>query len=286
MFLKNQRTISHKVSCQGHGLHSNKNVTMTFAPADEDTGIVFRRTDIEADKNEVVAKYDNVCDTAFGTVIKNEHGTKVSTIEHLMAAIWSSKITNLIIEIDNAEVPIMDGSAEPFIFMLASACVNEQQALCKTLEITKEVRVEEGDKFISIKPYDGYALDMSVDFPGIGKQEYRYDFKKHPFKENVSRARTFCYEKEVEYMHSKGLALGGSLDNALVLKDDGSIINEEGFRYKDEIVKHKVLDCIGDMYLCGFYNIKGHIEANKTGHTLNNLLLRKLFDDKNSYKII
>jgi UDP-3-O-[3-hydroxymyristoyl] N-acetylglucosamine deacetylase len=286
MFLTHQRTISHKVSCKGHGLHSNKNVTITFLPAEEDAGIVFKRTDTESGKNEIIAKYNNVCDTTLGTVIKNKHGTKVSVIEHLMAAIWSSRITNLIIEIDNEEVPAMDGSAEPFIFMLASAGMTEQKALCKTFEITKEVRVEEGDKFISIKPYDGFAIDMKVDFPGIGKQEYKYDFKKSPFKENISRARTFCYEKEVEYMRSKGLALGGSLDNAVVLKEDGSVINKEGFRYKDEIVKHKVLDCIGDIYLCGFYNIKGHIEANKTGHTLNNLLLRKLFDDKNNYKII
>jgi len=286
MFLTKQRTVSHKISCQGHGLHSNKNVTMTFVPAEEDTGIIFRRTDVESSKNTVKAKYDNVCDTKLGTVIKNKHGTKVFVIEHLMAAIWSSRITNLIIELDNVEVPAMDGSAEPFIFMLASAGMKEQEALCKTLEITKEVRVEAGDKYISIKPYDGFALDMSVDFPGIGKQEYKYDFKKYPFKENISRARTFCYEKEVELMRSKGLALGGSLDNAVVLKDDGSVINKEGLRYKDEIVKHKILDCIGDMYLSGFYNMKAYITANKTGHTLNNLLLRKLFNDKNSYKII
>ena len=286
MFLTHQRTISHEVSCKGHGLHFNKEVTIKFLPAEEDTGIVFRRTDIESGKNEVLALYNNVSETTLGTIIENQHGTKVAVIEHIMAAIWSSRITNLIIEISDVEVPVMDGSAEPFIFMLASAGMKEQKALCKTLEIKKEVKVEDGDKNILIKPYNGFAIDMRVDFRGVGEQFYSFNFVKSPFKENLSRARTFCYESDVEAMRSKGLALGGSLENAIVLKEDGKIINEEGFRYKDELVKHKILDCVGDIYLSGFYNIKGYIEANKTGHTLNNRLLRKLFDDKNSYEII
>jgi UDP-3-O-[3-hydroxymyristoyl] N-acetylglucosamine deacetylase len=180
----------------------------------------------------------------------------------------------------------MDGSAEPFIFMLESAGLKEEKMLCKTLKVLQEVRVEENEKFVSIKPNKGFVIDMKVDFPGVGTQEYIYDFEKLPFRENISRARTFCYEKEVEYMRSKGLALGGSLNNAVVLNDLGLPINEEGFRYKNEIVRHKVLDCVGDIYLSGFYNIEGYITAYKTGHKLNNLLLRKLFSDTNNYKII
>lgn len=286
MFLKQQRTIVHRINCKGHGLHSNKNVNMTFVPAEENTGIVFKRIDLESGKNEIVARYDNVVNTTLGTIIANKHGAKVMVIEHLMAAIWNCKITNLVIEIDNEETPIMDGSAEPFIFILNTAGVKEQDALCNTLEITKEVKVEEGDKYLLIKPYDGFVVDITVDFKGIGKQSYKFNSMEAPFQDNISRARTFCYEKDVEMMRANGLALGGSLDNAAVFREDGSIVNEEGLRYTDEVVKHKLLDCIGDVYLSGFYNIKGYVEGYKSGHTLHNLLLRKLFSDKDAYKII
>jgi len=287
MFLTQQRTILHKITCKGIGLHSGKEVTINFLPSKPNLGIIFKRTDVEGDEESIIrAKYDNVTETNLGTTISNSFGIKVSTIEHLMAAIWSSKITNLIVEIDNEEIPIMDGSAEPFIFIIESAGVKEEKEACKTLRILKEVSVEEEDKLISIKPYKGFAIEMSVEFPGVGKQNYLYDFEKLPFKENLSRARTFCYEKEVEYMRSKGLALGGSLENAVVLNDLGEPINNEGFRYKNELVRHKILDCVGDIYLSGFYNIEGYITANKTGHKLNNLLLRKLFSDTTNYTII
>lgn len=287
MFLTHQRTILHKVSCVGKGVHSGKDVTLNFIPAKPDFGIIFKRTDIDNGEESIVrAKYDKVTETTLSTTISNSFGTKVSTVEHLMAAIWSVGITNLLIEIDGEEIPIMDGSAEPFIFILNSSGVKEEEKLCKTLRVLKTIKVEEGDTFVSIEPHKGFVIDMKVDFPGVGKQDYIYDFEKSPFKENISRARTFCYEKEVEYLKSKGLALGGSLDNAVVLNESGVPINEEGFRYKNELVRHKVLDCVGDICLSGFHNMECYITAYKTGHKLNNLLLRKLFSDKNNYEII
>lgn len=284
MFGSYQRTLRNRVSCIGTGLHSGTKVSMTLAPAAEDTGIRFFRRDIQGKKPEVAACYRNVTNTMLGTTLTNEEGVSVATVEHLMAALWACGIDNCLVELDGAEVPIMDGSSEPFIFLIECAGIREQGKTRRVIEILKAVRVEENGNFASIRPSENFGVSLEIDFGDkvIANQKYTFDAEDLSFKTELSRARTFCFRHEVEKLQSMGLARGGSLDNAIVVDNDG-IMNEGGFRYNDEFVRHKVLDCIGDVYLAGGY-IKGHLSGFRSGHGLNNKLLRDLFADKDAWR--
>lgn len=278
-----QTTIKNEVSFSDIGLHSAVKVNITLKPNFNYTGIIFRR--IDKNNSEIVAKYDNVVDTKLGTTISNGV-EKVLTIEHLMSAIWACDIDNLIVEIDNQETPILDGSAIHFINEIKKAGIVKLEQDRKYLKILKEVEVTDGEKYVKLLPSDNFSIDISVNFlyGNIGKQDFVFDGNKDNFTSNVSNARTFCNEKEIEYMRSVGLARGGSLDNAVVFNNTGAI-NEGGLRYENEVVRHKLLDCVGDLYVCG-YNIIGKCVSNMGGHTLNNQVLRKLFEDEDNYKII
>ena len=283
--MKKQVTIKHEISATGIGIHSGSEVKMVLKPAAVDTGIVFRRMDI-SDKPEVSASYDLVSDTKLGTTITNEAGVSVSTIEHLMAALWGAGIDNIIVDLDGPEVPIMDGSSEPFTFLLECAGVEAQYASRRYLKVLKAVEVREGDAYAILQPGSGFVVDLGIDFSGsvIGKQHAVVDFNSVSFKSAISRARTFGFENEVNFLRSQGLALGGSLKNAIVVGSNG-ILNEDGLRFEDEFVKHKVLDVVGDMYLAGF-RIEGTFVGYKSGHCLNNRLLHALLADESAWKII
>ncbi|MBN8828851.1 MAG: UDP-3-O-acyl-N-acetylglucosamine deacetylase [Sphingobacteriia bacterium] len=279
-----QQTIAHKVSCFGQGVHSGVQVHLNILPADENFGIKFIRTDL-SENNIIEAKYSNVSNTQLCTVLANEHGVSVSTVEHLMAALWGCGIDNAKIEVNNQELPIMDGSSEPFVFLIESAGIVTQNAKRKIIEITKEVTVKEGNAYITLIPSETFEVELSIDFPDtkvIGKQAYYLDAGDSSFKNDISRARTFGFAHEVEYLRKIGLAKGGSLENAIVVNGD-EILNQDGLRFKDEFVRHKVLDCIGDVYLAGGY-IKGKVQAYCSGHKLNNMLLRKLFSMENAWR--
>lgn len=284
-----QTTLGNKVSCKGVGLHSGAQVVMTIIPAPAGSGIVFKRLDVPAAQAFVPARFDAVCETNLGTTICNEHGIKVSTIEHLMAAIWGVGIDNALIELDGPEVPIMDGSSEPFVFMLECAGVITLTAPRRVLRVLKTVEVHDGDSYARISPNKegdvGMLLNIEIEFNHslIGKQTAQYDFRDVTFKQSVSRARTFGFEHEVTALRSMGLALGGSLDNAVVVGKD-KILNQDGLRYDNEFVRHKALDCVGDLFLAGA-RIDGAVSVSRSGHAINNSLLRALFADDSAYVI-
>ncbi len=280
-----QNTLSHRVSCVGVALHTGQKIAMTLHPAPENTGIVFQRADLKDQPNIIPACYKNVTNTMLGTTITNAAGVSVSTIEHLMAALWGCGIDNARIELDGAEVPIMDGSSEPFVFLIECAGKTEQNAPRKMIEVLKTVEVVEGDKRASIAPAAHFGVDLEISFASgvIAKQNCTFSVEDSSFKTDLSRARTFGFEHEVEKMRSMGLALGGSLDNAIVVSGD-TVLNKEGLRYKDEFVRHKVLDCIGDFYLAGG-QLVGQVSAARTGHGLNNKLLHKLFSTEGAWRI-
>ncbi len=285
-----QRTIRNKVSCFGVGLHTGVRVDIALLPATEDSGITFKRIDIK-DKNQIItASYANVSNTLLGTTIKNEDGVHVATIEHLMAALWGCGVDNCIVEINGPEVPIMDGSSEPFVFLIECAGVQEQKKHRKIIEVLKEISVYESDDinsgYITISPSDSFSVNLRIDFGDkvISSQDCLFNIENISFKSDICRARTFGFEHEVEHLRKNGLARGGSLDNAIVVGPDG-VLNKEGLRYRDEFVRHKVLDCLGDIYLAGGY-MKGNLKGFKSGHALNNKLLRKLFADKDAWSTL
>lgn len=280
-----QNTLAHRVSCVGVALHTGQKVAMTLHPAPENTGIVFQRADLKDQPNIIPACYKNVTNTMLGTTITNAAGVSVSTIEHLMAALWGCGIDNARIELDGAEVPIMDGSSEPFVFLIECAGRTEQNAPRKMIEVLKTVEVVEGDKRASIAPASNFGVELEISFASgaIAKQQFAFNIEDTSFKTDLSRARTFGFEHEVEKMRSMGLALGGSLDNAIVVSGD-KVLNKEGLRYKDEFVRHKVLDCIGDFYLAGG-QLVGQVSAARTGHGLNNKLLHKLFSTEGAWRL-
>lgn len=284
-----QKTLKSPIQCNGVALHSGAETTIRLLPADVNTGIVFRRTDISADSENVrlvPALYSNVVDTTLCTVIANSCGVKVATIEHLMSALWGMGIDNAMIEIDGPEVPIMDGSAEPFLFLLECAGVVEQKAPRKFIQITKEITFRDGEGIATIAPHNGFLLDVEIAFNDavIGTQRGTYDFSRTSFKQMISRARTFGFAKDVERMRAAGLARGGSLDNAIVVGDNG-VLNEEGLRFSDEFVRHKALDCIGDYYLAG-HRISGKVSVRRPGHGINNKLMRALLADPSAWKLV
>jgi UDP-3-O-[3-hydroxymyristoyl] N-acetylglucosamine deacetylase len=281
-----QRTLKNSISARGVGLHSGKKVLMVLRPAAANTGIVFRRTDLDQPA-DVPARADLVGETAFGTSIVNGNA-KVSTVEHLLSAVAGLGLDNIYVDLSAAEVPIMDGSAAPFVFLLQAAGIQEQNAPKKFMRILKTVRVTEGDKWAEFKPYDGFKLNIEIEFdhPVFRKREQTgvMEFSTTAFLKEISRARTFGFVKDLEFLRSRNLALGGTLENAIVL-DDYRILNEDGLRYEDEFVKHKILDAIGDLYLIGG-PVLGEFTGFKSGHGLNNKLLRAVLADAEATEVV
>ena len=280
-----QNTLNEMVQCDGVGLHSGKKVRMLLKPAKQNTGIVFRREDLP-NKPFIKACYDSVIDTRYGTTIGNREVIEIKTVEHLMAAFMGTGVDNVEVILSSCEVPVMDGSSKNFVGMINSTGLKEQISKKKSIKVLKEVSVSLNNKNILIRPSEDFSIKYHIDFsdPVIGKQTHKVVFSNGAFKEQIGSARTFGFLSEVEALHRSGLALGGSLDNVIVV-DNGKILNPDGLRYKDEFVRHKILDCCGDMYLAG-KNLIGSIEANCAGHELNNILLRELLDNKENYAII
>ena len=280
-----QRSIKNNVSAVGVGLHSGQKVRIVLKPAIENSGIVFKRTDIKVPV-EIKVEPKAVKETQLSTTI-GKGKFKISTVEHLMSALSASGIDNILIEVDGSEIPIMDGSSISFVYLINSAVVCEQSKFKKFAVIKDIIKVEEGEKFAKFEPYNGFLVDFTIDFPhpAFKKENSRVeiDFFKDSYVNDISRARTFGFMQEVEYLRSNGLARGGSLDNAIVL-DEYKILNDEGLRYSDEFVRHKILDAIGDLYMIGM-PIIGKFTAYKSGHELNNRLLRALLEQKSKWAI-
>lgn len=281
-----QRTLKTSIRATGIGLHTGKKVYMTLRPAAVNTGIVFRRVDLE-DPVDIPADALLVGETMLGTTLVKD-GVKVATVEHLMSALAGLGIDNLAVDLSAPEVPIMDGSAGPFMYLLQSAGIEEQDAAKRFIRIKKRVRVEEDDKWAEFSPFNGFKVNFKISFnhPVFNKirQDASIDFSTTSFAKEVSRARTFCFLRDVETLRARNLMLGGSMDNAIVL-DDFRILNEDGLRYTNEFVIHKILDAIGDIFLLG-HGLIGEFTAHKSGHGLNNKLLRALLDDKSAWEEI
>ena len=281
-----QKTLGQAVECSGIGVHSGERVNLRLCPAGEDTGIVFVRTDLLNGARTIKARWDSVVDTRLCTVVGNDHGGKVSTVEHLMAALNACGIDNARVEIDGGEVPVMDGSADSFVFLLEVAGSVEQDAPKREIEILAPVEVEHNGKRARLSPCDAarYSVTIEFDRAPIMTQSCDVTLSRAAFKNDISRARTFGFFEEVDQLQKLGLARGGSLDNAIIVKDNG-ILNEGGLRYSNEFARHKVLDAIGDLALAGM-GIRGHFEGYCTGHALNNRLLHALFASPQSWRIV
>lgn len=279
-----QRTLTGAVQCTGIGVHSGEKVTMRLLPAEPDTGIVFIRTDLMNGARSIHARWDHVVDTQLCTVVGNEHGGKVATIEHLMAALRAADVDNVTIEIDGPEVPVMDGSSDAFVFLIEMAGVAEQNAPRRDIVVLKPVEVECNGKRAKIAPADvsRFSFDIKFDQKLIRHQHYDFVLTPGGFKKEIGRARTFGFYEEIDHLQRLGFARGGSLRNAIVIKGD-AVLNEDGLRFDDEFVRHKVLDAIGDLALAGA-PVHGHFEGSCSGHALNNKLLRALFADPTSWR--
>lgn len=281
-----QRTLNNIIRATGVGLHTGEKVYLTLHPAPVNTGIIFRRTDLDP-VVEILAKAENVGETTLSTTLMNGD-VRVSTVEHLLSAMAGLGIDNVIIDVTAPEVPIMDGSAGPFVFLLQSAGIKEQEEPKQFIRIKRPVTVTSGDKVASFKPFDGFKVSFSIDFdhPAFHNRTLKaeVDFCSTSFVKEVSRARTFGFMHEIEYLRSQGLARGGSMDNAIVV-DEYRVLNEDGLRYEDEFVKHKILDAIGDLYLLG-NSLIGEFVAHKSGHGLNNALLRELISQKDAWEVV
>lgn len=281
-----QRTLKNVIRATGVGLHTGEKVYMTLRPAAVDTGIVFRRVDLD-EPVDIPATADNVGDTSLSTTLI-ENGVRVSTVEHLLSAMAGLGIDNAYVDLSAPEVPIMDGSAGPFVFLLQSAGIYEQDAAKRFIRIKETVMVEEGDKWARFDPFEGFKVGFEIQFdhPVFKKhtQKASVDFSTTSFVKEVSRARTFGFMRDYEMLRERNLARGGSLDNAIVV-DDFRIVNEDGLRYEDEFVKHKVLDAIGDLYLLG-HSLIGEFTGFKSGHALNNQLLRTLLANQDAWEMV
>lgn len=281
-----QRTLKNSIRATGVGLHTGQKICLTLMPAPIDHGITFTRTDLNPAET-IKAHAENVGDTTLSTSL-GYGGACVSTVEHLLSAMAGLGIDNAMVEVDGPEVPLMDGSAGPFVFLIQSAGIAEQEAPKKFIRILKEVKVQQDDKYAIFRPFNGFKVAFSIEFDHPVFEDRpvsaEIDFSSTSFVKEVSRARTFGFLHEIEYLRSRGLARGGSLDNAIVV-DKYSILNEDGLRYEDEFVKHKVLDAIGDLYLLGF-SLIGEFRAHKSGHALNNLLLRELLSHKDAWETV
>lgn len=281
-----QRTLKTVIRASGVGLHGGVKVNLTLRPAAPDTGIVFRRVDLPEPK-DIPAKAVLIGDTRMCSCLEVD-GVKVGTIEHLMSALCGLGIDNAWIDLDAPEVPILDGSAAPFVFLIQSAGIEEQNAAKKFIRVTQPIEVREGDKWARFEPYDGYKLAFSIVFnhPAIDKsaQKAEIDFAEQSYVREVSRARTFGFMQEVEYLRENGLALGGGLENAIVL-DEFRVLNQDGLRYGDEFVKHKILDAVGDLYLLG-HPLLAAYSSHKGGHALNNQLARALLQQQDCWEFV
>ena len=280
----NQKTINDTIKFQGVGLHNGINVNLTVKPASENFGIKFCRTDVSKE-NLIEANYQNVVEPVLCTKIKNNEGTTVSTVEHLMAAFFGEGIDNALVEIDSSEVPILDGSASEFVDAIRSVGLKEQKELRKFIKVLQKVEIKEGSKYISIEPLDN---DLIVDFEIVYSNPLirtrRKEFKLSDGDlTNIYNSRTFCLYEDIDFIKSQGLAKGGSLENAIVVKGN-EILNDDGLRNRHEFVYHKILDCLGDLMLSG-YRIFGHVKTSQGGHALTNKLLLKLFSEKSNWSL-
>ena len=281
----NQKTIKEKIHFSGVGLHSGKIVNICIKPSDPNTGIIFKRVDLDKD-NLVIPNFSNVSSTSLNTTISNEMGVKVSTIEHLMGALFGLGVDNVLVELDNEEIPILDGSAKEFIEKIVSVGLKVSNAPIKIIKINKKVEFKDGDRSITISPS---KLSLDIDFElkyensTIGNQRNKINVYEDELSD-IFNSRTFCLFEDIEKIKEKGLAKGGSLDNAIVVKDK-EILNKNGLRNAKEFVNHKILDCIGDLYTSG-YRMKANVNCSQGGHYLTNKLLRKVFENKENFSIV
>lgn len=281
-----QHTLKEIVTVQGVGVHSGATVTMTIKPAAASSGIVFIRTDITDRDNVIPARWDHVADTRLCTVIANKAGANVSTLEHIMSALAALGVDNAEIDIDNAEVPIMDGSAATFVEAIEKTGLLRQNVARRVLVVKKTVTIQDGDKEVILSPADGQYFGFEIEFGSnaIGRQKYTWQMKANSFRKEIAAARTFGFLHEVEALRKMGLARGGSLDNAIVIDGD-TVMNPDGLRFKNEFVRHKILDAVGDLYLAGAQLI-GHYHGVKAGHAMNNRILHALFADPSAYAFV
>lgn len=281
-----QRTLKNVIRATGVGLHTGEKVYLTLRPAPIDRGIVFRRVDLNP-VVEIEAKAENVGDTRLSTTLM-QGDVRISTVEHLLSALAGLGIDNAYVEVSAPEIPIMDGSASPFVFLIQSAGIEEQNAAKPFLRIKRPVEVKKGDKWARFEPFDGFKVGFKIDFDHpVFKRSNQFaelDFSKTSFVKEVSRARTFGFMHEFEQLREHNLALGGSFDNAVVM-DEYRVLNEDGLRYEDEFVKHKILDAVGDVFLLG-YSLIGSFSGYKSGHELNNILLRTLLADGSAWELV
>ena len=279
-----QRTLRNRISCTGIGLHTGVGVSMTLHPAPPNTGVVFHRSDVKSAVARVPARWDRVHSSMLCTTIANEHGTSVATIEHLMAALAGCAIDNVVVELDGPEVPIMDGSASPFVLLAECAGTVAQDEPRRYLRVLKSVAVEDRSRRIELRPADELCLRFEIDFSSaaIARQSRTLRVTERTFKEDIGRARTFGFADEVSALRARGFARGGSLENAVVVDGD-SVVNEGGLRYEDEFVRHKMLDCIGDLYLTGG-PVLAEVIGVRSGHSLTHRLLEALFADADAWR--
>ena len=279
-----QKTLKGPIHCNGIGLHSGSNVALTLEPGQPDSGIVFIRTDLPADKAEIRADWRSVVDTRLCTVVANQHGAQIGTVEHLMAALAGSEIDNAVVRVNHIEVPAMDGSAEPFVFLIECAGIVEQAKPRRAIQVLRPVSVGNDGRNASLAPATAARFSFEIDFdnPAVARQELSVTLSQDSFKNQICRARTFGFAKDAEVLRAQGLARGASLDNAVVVGRDNKVLNDGGLRYDDEFVRHKMLDSVGDLYLAGG-PICGHYRGRRAGHRLNNQLLRALFADQRAW---
>ncbi len=283
-----QKTLKSDISITGVGLHSGKDINLVIKPAEAGAGITFIRTDVTDKNNVIPALWSSVVNTQLCTVIGNNDGITVGTIEHLMSALRGCGVDNAVIELDGAEVPVMDGSAMPFVEKIDAIGTVDQNTPRKVIKVLKEVTLEKDGKRVTLTPFDGsvFGGEIEFDHPSIGNQKFETQLLNGNFHHEIAQARTFGFLHEVEWMRSQGLAQGGSLENAIVLdKENGTVMNEEGLRFEDEFIRHKLLDAIGDLYLAGG-QIIGAYDSVKAGHAINNEILHLLFSDDANYKIV
>ena len=279
-----QQTLKSSTQVEGVGLHTGVKVNLFIKPADANTGIIFKRTDVESFKSVIEANYKNVSSAVLCTKIENSHGVSVSTVEHLLAAFYGEGIDNALVEIDGPEVPIMDGSAFDFVEAIRSVGIEKQKNSKKIIKVLKKIEIKDGKKYISIEPHDeDLIIDFEIVYTNPLIRTRRKEFKlNNGDLTSIYNSRTFCLYEDIDKIKSKGLAKGGSLENAIVVKEN-KILNENGLRHRHEFVEHKILDCMGDLMLAG-HKIFGHIKTSQGGHHLTNILLRKFLSDKSSWK--
>ncbi len=281
-----QKTLKESISCSGTGLHSGLKLSLTLRPAEPNMGMVFRRTDLSGRGATIHARWDNVVDSRLCTTIGNADGVTIGTVEHLVAALAGAGVDNVLVEVSGPEVPVMDGSAEPFSFLIECAGTVEQDEPRKAIQILQPVSVGDVNKSAALMPSSGRSFSFEIDFDNsvIGRQQLQVELVNGTFRRELARARTFGFAHEVAQMRSMGLARGGSLENAVVISDD-QILNDDGLRFDDEFVRHKLLDSIGDIYLAG-YPVIGHFHGFKSGHALNNALLHKMFAQPDTWRLV